>query len=34
MDLLGFVAIAGVFLVFGLVSLLGMITLCKSRCEK
>lgn len=32
LDLLGFVAISGVFLVMGLIFLLGVITLCKTKC--
>ena len=34
MDVLSFVAISGVFLIMGLVTMLGVVTLCKVRCDK
>lgn len=34
MDLLGFVAISGVFLVMALVAMIGVMSLCRARCDK
>jgi len=34
MDTLSFMSVAGVFLVFSMVALLGMIVLCRVRCDK
>jgi len=33
-DILSFVATSGVFLIMGLVTMLGVVILCKVRCDK